>query len=584
MRSCLSDTFTSFAAVACASMVALLFASSCAHAADYSWEVAWKAPVDETFYGVGDKRNTFDPWSNKHPLPGGIAKRNGTYAWGATTYKSDIWYGINDNGGCKYAGAAGVPLPDPAKPESIAYYTYQSEHEACDWKENDKPFPRFYYYDTLTGTLHTYGQHDKRFRQDSAGVTGTRSAGTFKNIVFLAGMQMHGLKVGGDALKILAFNGDTRRYVTAGELKGYTNMRSMRVLQHPDGSRALYLGVEGKQKDFHVLRWIGTPAKPFSGNEGSRHPGFERVIDNEDNGLVSDFDVHVAPDGKRYLVAVTWLSPTHSGGLYLSEAMPAGGFSAANPGHLRAVMRLEDFDPDGYISKAWMTGSLSMYKGYAYWGTMMVVTIQTRNLFEKYPDADRSDAAQDQLVRASMERSGHVFRTSFANPQAPVTEMLYGNEFFRTYDPATDSWRMQPNKLGLKPLYGGGGLGYLTNNYTWTSYVYKDRLFLGTFDFSGVIDEYARHSAFKPPQHDFLLHKAYRYAQQTGYMPGGDLFVFEDNTNLPRALSHDGLGNPGNTGFRNFVVVDGKLYVGTSSSNNLGDRGGYSFYRIDVRD
>src|SRR3546814_15165012 len=71
-----------------------------------------------------------------------------------------------------------------------------------------------------------------------------------------------------------------------------------------------------------------------------------------------------------------------------------------------------------------------------------------------------------------------------------------------------------------------------------------------------------------------------RIAKEQGFISGGDMLVFENDTDQPRVITRNGLGNPAVNGFRNFVTLNGSLYVGTSSEANMGLTAGYAFYRL----
>src|SRR3546814_1394645 len=72
------------------SACAILAAQTPAGASDYQWEKVLQAPVDESYFGPNDPRNSYDPLSNSHPLPGSQPRRNGGYAWGVTTHGDEI--------------------------------------------------------------------------------------------------------------------------------------------------------------------------------------------------------------------------------------------------------------------------------------------------------------------------------------------------------------------------------------------------------------------------------------------------------------------------------------------------------------
>src|SRR3546814_5609052 len=81
-----------------------------------------------------DPRNSYDPLSNSHPLPGSQPRRNGGYAWGVTTHGDEIWYGAFMNGWCLWLQPAGLPAPTEATAD---FYNFQSPINACDLRSEE---------------------------------------------------------------------------------------------------------------------------------------------------------------------------------------------------------------------------------------------------------------------------------------------------------------------------------------------------------------------------------------------------------------------------------------------------------------
>src|SRR3546814_17639188 len=121
---------------------------------------------------------------------------------------------------------------------------------------------------------------------------------------------------------------------------------------------------------------------------------------------------------------------------------------------------------------------------------------------------------------------------------------------------------------------GVAGFGFGTVNYSGESAVHDDKLFIGTMDYSGGLVDYL---ANKKIPGDHQINANLRIAKEQGFISGGDMLVFENDTDQPRVITRNGLGNHDGNGFRNFVTLNGSLYVGTSNDANMGPTAGYAF-------
>ncbi|MCK9504609.1 MAG: phosphate/phosphite/phosphonate ABC transporter substrate-binding protein [Porticoccaceae bacterium] len=567
--------------------VSVLANISMAIADTYSWEKVFQAPVDETFYSLNDSKNHYDPYSFDHPKEGGIGKRNGTYAWGVTTYKDEIWYGAFVNGWCSvWLNLAG--LPNPTK-DNVDVYNHLSPANACGISDNERK-PVLYNYDTKAKRLSVYKTDNEQFAEDWKNVVAVRAAVTSGNTVFIGGLTSSKPVTGGafeeneyyfDGIKIFAFNGDTKEYLGVSYFDNLDEIRKMHVLEHPDGGSGMYVSAASHTGKAYLLRWTGNADNVFP--KARTYQGFDIVIDSSDYGFIGEFEVYKPEGGEDKIVATTWSSfpaKDTSGGLIISSPLPRQGFTAENSGVMYPLLMLKDFDPDDFMGTTLGGGALSVYKGDVYWGTMELGTAYTRAYFLMEKALEENPESRKQLLNATFARSGHFFKTAIDKENRTKTEMLYGNEYLPVFDRSSKSWVMKKNKWELKPEFGSAGLGYATNNYTWTSTVFCDRLFLGTFDYSGGVEDYALHSKYSRPEYNFLLHDIFEIIQGRGYVAGGDMVVFEDAENPPTVITRNGMGNSHNNGFRNFEVIDGNLYVGTSSDSNIGDNAGYMFYKL----
>ncbi len=568
------------------------FAACSAGASTYRWTQVLQSPVDESYFGPNDPRNHYDPMSNAHPMWGSIARRNGGYAWGVTTHGDEIWYGAFMNGWCLWLQFAGVP---PQTADNTHLYNYVSEKNACDIREPNRPLV-IQVFNTKTGTLEVYQSTDARFARDMKGIIAIRAAGTVGGTVFITALLgRESFVAAGDlkgddsyffsGVRVLAVDAVTRKYLGSVTMSDLNEARKMNVIGHADGSEGLYLGASSRSGKSYLLRWTGSAANPFPARSGNEYPGFEVVIDNTGHGLIGELTAISDASGRQRLVASTWSSwpsVNKAGGLYMSTPMPAGGFrKASGTRTLQAIMTLDQYDPDAVIGPTWGGGSLSAFGKYVYWGTMTIGTASAGAYAAVNRTVGTTPASRDGIARASFARAAHLFRADISDPDKPRIELLFGNEYYPVLDAQSGEWTYKRNLLGLKPLLGKAGFGYGTNNYTWESKVFEGRLFVGTMDYSGGLVDYVEHSK---DGGDYQIHANYRIAKEQGFIPGGDMLVFENHVDQPIVITRSGLGNEDNNGFRNFVVANGTLYAGTSSEANIGPTAGYSFHRLEIRE
>jgi hypothetical protein len=148
-----------------------------------------------------------------------------------------------------------------------------------------------------------------------------------------------------------------------------------------------------------------------------------------------------------------------------------------------------------------------------------------------------------------------------------------------TYVPRV-RWLLLPNKMGTVPLYGDSGFDNFYNNYMWTMVEYEDALYVGTMDWSHLLDD------------GLPLILAYLGLPPDIQLPlpagdhGADLLRFASGAGPAEAVSTDGLGNPTNYEVRTMVSQDA-LYLGTANPMNLmtdpgdgGPVGGWELIRL----
>lgn len=552
-----------------------------------------RAPVDEWFYGIGDTRNRYlGPLLPEAGTPaaqpgdGAIGKRNGSYLWAMAASGDNLWFSSLGNGWCGWMMVSGhlTPsrnpnwacetwrshYPDQQTPETGWMWPEGASRLQADWRP-----PQIFWRNRVSGLVRQARSDSPVFRHILSRSFGFRAAGSHAGVVFMAS---NPLVRDDDSVFLLAFDGNTGEFIDGTRIQGYVNVRRFRVLRHPDGSDALYLllGSEmfSSAHPNHLLRWQGDRQHPFgSGKEHSATPGFAVVGDLGDAGAGAEFLQH----GDR-LIVTTWGGSERPAGMFLSGEMPADGFTPARPAAFEHVLDAGDFDPDPAIARSWLMGAIEEFRGKVYWGTIFPPGQGFLELAKRHPSV-LLDAALG-IVRA--HRRTHLFRTDFTDPEHPHTELLYGEAQLWSY--RDGHWSLQPNRLGLTPLFGDAGYDEYFNDYTWTMVRYRDSLYVGTFDIAGGMrairdDTDCRWTCY------VLRTLADQRAPQA-QTPGFDLLRFDDPQRPPLVLTRDGFGNPANNGIRNAIVMGDELFLGGSTYSNLdtaAGEAGWELFRITPR-
>ena len=149
------------------------------------------------------------------------------------------------------------------------------------------------------------------------------------------------------------------------------------------------------------------------------------------------------------------------------------------------------------------------------------------------------------------------------DPQNNQTiELVYGEQSLPAF--VNGSWQILPNSMGgVAPLYGPSGFGNFYNNYTWSMGVHRDELYVGTMDWSYLMQDVAGQlleDLGLPLQILQLLPPA---------TPGADLWRFHSQYSPAEPISVDGAGNYLNYGIRTMVASPDKLYLGSANPMNL---------------
>ena len=420
---------------------------------------------------------------------------------------------------------------------------------------------------------------------------GVRSAGTLNNVVILAGPSGFG------GIDMYAYRADNGAFITSANLntlpgESLSSINNIRKWLVVEGQLYTTVGVtysDGKSTGGKVLRWTGNVGNPFQ---------FEVV------GTLDSAGAELAFHEGRIFIS-TWSGEGEMGipssnsrpaGLYMSPSVPENGLTAQHAEGWSKVWSVTEYEPSKMIALTYGGGALASFKGYLYWGTMHVPALShltisgylrslsgsTRHVY--FPDiGSREDHyaydettyrdARIALMSMVTQRSISIFRGKDFGRETRTIELLYGQKEFPTIIITPDTTENEsenpgyvesqridyiaefafiPNKMGgAAPLYGPGGFGNTSNNYTWAMGVFKNQLFVGTMnhailDFRGQVPS---------PEH---------------FTPsmGANLFRFPDSSSPAIAESVDGLGNYASYGIRT-MISDDALYLGMANPMNI---------------
>src|SRR3546814_16640981 len=89
-------------------------------------------------------------------------------------------------------------------------------------------------------------------------------------------------------IRIIAINAATKKFLGSVTIDDLNESRKMAVIEQPDGTHGLYLGVSSRSGKSYLLRWTGRAAIPFPAANGHGYPGFVKVMDTRGTGTLSE--------------------------------------------------------------------------------------------------------------------------------------------------------------------------------------------------------------------------------------------------------------------------------------------------------
>ncbi len=520
--------------------VACLSFSIDAHA---QFDLVRKAQPDEFYTGLGQ---AYIPLGEQAPDQVGQPKVNQDYLWGMATDGRFLWFGTGGNAAA-LAGAQtslGGDPPDPVEEVSDSGVPYRAWEyglsqypgvplELRSYLGDFRP-PQIFQYDARRDLLVDRTPNDPKLGL----VAGLRSAGVSDGVALLAGPSLYQI-----GIYLFAFDVNTGRYLGSAYIPQYSNIRRWIVARGQ-----LYTAVANTNQDRvrgSVLKWVGNHANPFQfsvvghlDNEGSY------LAYHDDRLFVGTWPSYsafnVIRDGEiaPRPVCGVWMSPK------LSLLRGLWSFQAEQ---WQKVWDPSFYEPEPTLQLAYSMGAMESYGGALYFGTLHFPG-QGAFAFQEFYGfpAERSRFVERRpiIVRAK----------GYGSAAEPTVELLYGDAVLPTFQPdgmGGGTWMDAPNAHGSPGLYGGAGFGNRDNRYIWSSTVHAGKLYLGTFDVSGISD----------------IDDVIDGAATSGV--GADLWAFPAHGEPAMAVSLEGCGNPANHGVRNMVTTPFGLYLGTANSANL---------------
>lgn len=563
-----------------------------------------KAMPEECFDGVGSTPG-IPPCSDGH------SKTNDAYIWSMT--KSDpehIWFGTNANTLCEvfgtYLGYTQPIITDDFVCE-FAKGPYGERWGATtgDWRP-----PQIFKYNIKTSELTNVTSLIPE--SITTNTLGWRACTTFGNFVFFAGVARPINPTLPGFINMAVFNARSGQHVASTMLPPYTDIRQFLVAS--DGN--LYCGVQridatpnGPLGSGRVLKWIGNPSLP-------QFPfAFEEV------GILDGAPANITEYNNR-IWATTWplwlLTPDlKPWGVYRSPALPVGGLTNSNLSQWEKVWSYTMYDKDPLNGILAMGGDLKEHNGWLYFGSMHIPLMQV------VVGQDRGATDTLDLV-VNGHRAISVFRLEEEpgpSPRKVNVECLWGRKELAVFDPITKYYGENKAPTGYTPLFGDSGFGNIFNNYTWSMAEYNGWLYIGTMDWSYLVESVVEEYLKTMPVSMFNLNAIFDIMDNSWSFPlpsplkRGILALVQkqskdkeskDNLRLPPmpdfdkimpgfdlvatngdewyTITNDGFGeqlsaNYLNYGLRNMVADESSLYVGTANQMNLHEYGGWELWR-----
>ena len=523
-----------------------------------------KARPDECFNGVGQ------PYSGTVGLgctdfPGSQPKVNQSYVWGLTQHGDDLFFGTAPNPHCMVIGSL-LQSSDPSSLETDSYvcefgdsrYASMVGNNALgDWRP-----PKAYTYDT-TGLVESAlpAPTPPAATVTFSDTLGLRSAATYGDLVFLAGPALHTA-----GINLFAYYAPDHTFISSTVMTGYTNVR-----RWVNVGEDLYVGVAKVVGGGAVLRYTGS-------YDHSNPADLSDLFSFEEVGVGLGGDAAEITLFNNRLYVNTWpklAAPTVGASLWMSPPLD-DPLTASDSLSWRPVWLINNYEPDPITAVSTAGGAMAAADGWLYWGTMHVPFASFMLHLRAYPPNpawdDETLLTYEIASILGSHRAISIFRGRNFDT-VPEIQLVYGEQELPVFKGG--SWQILPNNmLGAAPLYGPSGFGNFYNNYTWSMGTYKDELYIGTMDWSYLLEDGIK------PLWDLLGLPEGIELPLPGAVPGADLWRIHDQYSAAQPINITGAGNYLNYGIRTMVTNSQNMYLGTANPMNLLPGGGWELVKM----
>lgn len=554
-----------------------------ADASLFSVKEVYTTPKDGCFYGIGDERNTYDPFGidcDECKANGGKPKANGSYAWSMVSDGKKLYWGTNNNYICMPSYNPITTGGNGPVENSCWVCEYEKGLRSNELAETDPSLakygdfmqPRIFSYDPRTGVVTDITPEDGSLKF----CQGVRSAACHKGVVFFGGPNFTG---GADSQQsssatFLAYSPEKGKFIGSSSLSSVsgctiTNVRRWIVIDD-----VLYCGV-GLIKDGvaggGIMRWNGSVDDPFNFEIVGYTPAEAAEIEYH-NG-------HIYIGG--WPIAKAWQAMQTASALYKSPEVPKGGFTAANATTWPKVWEYTAYETNPTAYGNTYFSVMKSFKGRLYWG-MFSGTYSTIYLaLRRFGTLKSAEAIA--YILGSM-RATTLFSAEELDGDNSKVELLYGESKLPVYDATTKTWSLAENGSGYKPIWGRSGYGNLFTCYTWAMSEYNDKLFVGTMDMSNLVDPNIESMTQYSKDNDeaaILIRTLKKLLNVNSQEYGYECLMLSDNDTEPELVTANGFGNPAAYGIRNMEVCDNKMFIGTANPLNLHEQGGWQILSLE---
>lgn len=554
---------------------------------------AFRAPVDELYYGAGDERNEYNPYGFSKveqilgKSNGATLKRNNSYAWGMGKEGDMLYFGTSSNMLC---GAGIAQMLSLAAGKNLVAEGMRTDCMACDFArsrrskevvtdvdgtqkvlgmDGDPNVPRIYCYDTTTGLTEDITPTDGDALEILRNCQGLRSATVFNNILFIGGPTLIGAGLAGSNVAFVAYDTKEKKYIGQSHLDnvdGYT-VSDIRRWVAVDGVLyccAALTSPEGKKMG-GALRWCGTKEDPFK----------FRLI-----GLTRSNAAEIAYHNGRLYIGTWPTEDYNTAEIYRGPKVTEGGIEP-NMNYWESLWEYSEYESRNVGTM----GGFCSFDGHLMWGTMHTAYFNALSSLQRYGQNFVSPNGLADFI-ATMP-TGTIWAMDDSNADnggKPTIELLYGESDFMVNMGGTGyngdeqpQWKRIKNGMGLTPKFGRSGYGNLFMNYIWAMKEYEGKLYVGGMEDASLLAMYA---SVVNPQLGDALYSLYTLLGLPKNKIGNDFVCFSSTKEPAEMVSDNGLNNNMAYGIRNLETVNDALYIGTANPYNIAETGGFQIHKM----